>query len=273
VSEQPTRLVLLGHPVSHSLSPKFQNAALEAADLAQRYEAVDVTSAEFARVLQSLQDERAAGNVTVPHKQAAFAACNETTPQAQRVSAVNTFAFRAGRLVGHNTDIEGVKVAVEALVGCPPEGKLVGVIGAGGAAAAALAAVEQWAGCRVLIANRSRDRADELAARFSSIARSTDTATLAREADIVINATALGLHFADELPVDPLALRAGGSVLDLVYGPDETRLVRAARAAGHRAADGMSMLLAQGAAAFAWWFGRQPDVEVMWRAVGRRPGA
>jgi shikimate dehydrogenase len=271
VSEQPTRLVLVGHPVSHSASPKFQNAALEAADLPQRYEAIDVTPADLAAVLRSLRDERVAGNVTVPHKESAFAACDETTAQARRVRAVNAFAVRDGRLVGHNTDIEGVKVAVEALLGSSPQGKLVGVIGAGGAAAAVLAAVEAWAGCRAVIANRSRKRADELAARFSSIARSTDTATLGREADIVINATALGLRPADELPVDLLALRAGVPVLDLVYGPDETRLVREARAAGHPAADGMSMLVAQGAAAFAWWFGRQPDLEVMWRALGRRP--
>jgi shikimate dehydrogenase len=273
VSGQLTRLVLLGHPVSHSLSPKFQNAALEAADLPHRYEALDVPPADLVGVLRSLCEEGAAGNVTVPHKEAAFAACDETTAQAQRVRAVNTFAARDGRLVGHNTDIEGVKVAVEALVGSAPQGTLVGVIGAGGAAAAVLAAVEQWADCRVLLANRNRGRADELAARFSSITRSTDVGTLAREADIVINATALGLRPADELPVDPLALRAGIPVLDLVYGPDETRLVRDARAAGHPAADGLSMLVAQGAAAFAWWFGRRPDVEVMWRAVGRRPGA
>lgn len=270
MSSQPTRLVLLGHPVGHSLSPRFQNAALEAADLPQRYEAMDVRPEDLARTMQSLRTEGAAGNITVPHKEAAFAACDETTAEARRVGAVNTFAVHGGRLVGHNTDIEGVRVAVETLLGTSPRGLTFGVLGAGGAAAAVLAAVEGWPGCRAFVANRSLRRADELSARFSSFAQPRDAAGVARDADIVVNATSLGLHPADELPVAIRDLRAGVPVLDLVYGPNETRLVHDARGAGHPAADGLSMLVAQGAAAFAWWFDRRPDVEVMWRAVGRR---
>ena len=148
---------------------------------------------------------------------------------------------------------------------------MIGVIGAGGAAAAVLAAVEEMRGCRALMANRSATRRRRLVERFGSIARETDAATLARDADIVVNATSLGLRDDDPAPVDVRLLRPGCSVLDLVYSPNETRLVRDARAAGLRAADGLGMLVGQGAAAFGWWFSIAPDIGVMWKSLGRSP--
>lgn len=266
----PGRLVLLGHPVGHSLSPDFQNAALVAAGIALRYEAIDVSPASLGQVVEDLVRENAAGNVTVPHKESVAARCGRLTSQAERVGAVNTFAVDGGILVGHNTDVAGFDHAVRDLLGGPPANLTVGVFGAGGAAAAVLAAVESWPRCSAIVTNRDRARAARLSARFGTVAREGDAGEIAERADLVVNATSLGIGSGNG-PIDPARLGRAAAVLDLVYSPHETRFVRAARAQGLRAADGLSMLVAQGAAAFAWWFGRPADVEVMWRAVGRAP--
>jgi shikimate dehydrogenase len=270
VSESPGRLVLLGHPVAHSLSPVFQNAALAAAGIRLTYEVLDMLPAELPATLAYLIKANAAGNVTIPHKHAVAMACGRLTVEAERVGAVNTFAVRDGILVGHNTDIAGFNHAARELLGQPPAGLTIGVFGAGGAAAAVLAAVEAWR-CTAVVANRDAARASALCERFRSTARVGDAREIADEADIVVNATSLGMHAREPGPIDPALLRHATAVLDLVYTPTETEFVRAARGRGIRATDGLSMLIAQGAAAFAWWFGRRPNIEVMWRAVGRSP--
>lgn len=269
MSDLPGRLVLLGHPVAHSLSPVFQNAALAAAGISLAYEALDTSPQDLESTLAALVRDSAAGNVTVPHKLAVAAACGELTPEAKRVGAVNTFAVRDGMLVGHNTDVAGFDAALRGLLGRAPAGQTIGVFGAGGAAAAVLAAVEAWH-CSALVANRDSTRAAALSERFRSVARTSDAEEIADRADIVVNATTLGMH-GEAGPVDPARLRRAAAVLDLVYTPTETEFVRAARRRGIKSTDGLSMLVAQGAASFSWWFGRSPDLEVMWRAVGRPP--
>jgi shikimate dehydrogenase len=267
MTPRPDRLVLLGHPVAHSLSPVFQNAALAAAGIPVRYEAIDVPPQFMHTTLDDAKHERWAGNVTVPHKETVFARCRELTPVARRVGAVNTFRASPEGIVGHNTDVHGVSVAVRDLLGADPVNLEIGIIGAGGSAAAVLAAVETWKGCRAIVANRGKERLRALVERFSSVAREGDTTEISSHADVVVNATSLGMRDADDLPIaiGPLARRT--AVLDLVYSPNETRLVRAARARGLRAADGLRMLVGQGAAAFEWWFDVAPDTEVMWRSL------
>lgn len=265
----PGKLVLLGHPVSHSLSPVFQNAALKAAGIPLRYEAIDVPEGLFHVTLDEAKADRWAGNVTVPHKERIFARCAEATPIARRVGAVNTFRASPAGISGHNTDVAGFGAAVRALLGRDPANETFGIIGAGGSAAAALAAIESWPGCRAVVVNRSRERLEALVERFSSIARGSDAAAVTREADVVVNATSLGLRDTDDLPIDPALLRAEVAVLDLVYSPNKTRLVREAIARGLRADDGLRMLVEQGAAAYEWWFGQAPDRDVMWRSLSR----
>ena len=271
MSAYPGRLVLLGHPVAHSLSPAFQNAALERAEIPLRYEALDVEPTDLAVTFARLVAERAAGNVTVPHKEAIARLCGSLTPEADRVGAVNTFAVRDSEAVGHNTDVAGFTHSATALLGGQPSGVTVGVFGAGGAAAAVLAAIESWAGCTAIVVNRNASRAKTLCERFRTIARAGDAEDIAEHANIIVNATSLGMRRGETGPIDPDRLRHATAVLDLVYSPTETDFVHAARARGLRATDGLPMLLSQGAAAFTWWFGRVPDVEVMWRAVGRSP--
>jgi shikimate dehydrogenase len=262
----PGRLVLLGHPVHHSLSPRFQNAALDEAGIPVRYEAIDVPPGALPALLNELRASRAAGNVTIPHKQRVFEASDVLTPLAARAGAVNTFWMEDDRLVGDNTDVGGFAAAAVRLLGAAPSGLTIGVIGAGGAAAAVLTAIEGWDGCRAIVFNRTPSRAEQLCARFQSVARCIDDARDLVRAQLVVNATSIGLR-DNALPLDPTLLALDAGVLDLVYRPGETAWVRAARGRGHRALDGLPMLVEQGALAFERWFGRSPNREVMWRAV------
>lgn len=264
----PGRLVLLGHPVGHSLSPVFQDAALAAAGIPLRYEAEDVPPASWPSALARFAAERAAGNVTVPHKRRMFEACVRRSAIAERVGAVNTFWCEADGLVGDNTDVHGFRVAAEMLVADGWEGRAVALLGAGGAASAVCAAVEASGG-RVVVHARSPEAAMALAARFPRTVRvAADLAAALVGARLLVNATPLGLHPGDALPLDVARLPASLAVLDLGYRrTGTTALVEAASARGLRAADGREMLLAQGALAFERWFGVAPDHAAMRAAL------
>jgi shikimate dehydrogenase len=267
VREMPARLVLLGHPVAHSLSPRFQNAALAAAGIPLQYEALDVAPADLPAMMGLLADAHAAGNVTIPHKEAVFAWCVRRTPLAERVGAVNTFWTEPDGIVGDNTDVGGFDAAVVRLLGERPSGLQVALLGAGGAAAAVCAAVERWPSCRVRVCARTADRAEALAARFAETCTAVSGEIAAIEgADLVVNATPLGLDGA-LMPVAPSAISAGTAVLDLSYRRGRTPWVHACRTRGLRADDGLPMLVEQGALAFERWFGVEPDREAMWRAL------
>lgn len=267
MSELPGRLVLLGHPVAHSLSPVFQGAALAAAGIPLQYEVLDVAPAELSGMVGLLADARAAGNVTLPHKEAIYAWCGRRTPLAARVGAVNTFWTEEGALVGDNTDVGGFAFAVERLLGRKPEGLRVGLLGAGGASAAVCAAVEQWPDSQVAIHSRTAERAEQLAARFPGMARAVLSEMHTVEGmDLLVNATPIGLDGA-LMPIAPGMIPQQTAVLDLTYRRGRTPWVKACRARGLRADDGLPMLVEQGALAFERWFGVAPDRDVMWRAI------
>ncbi len=246
----------------------MHNAALAAAGIDLRYEAIDVAPQDLARVIDSLAREGAAGNVTVPHKQAAMKAMMSVSPTAKKVNAINTFRVSDnGALHGDNTDVVGFSAFARRVIGGIPSGARVAVLGAGGAAAAVLASIEDWNNATAKIFARRLDVARDLAQRFNNIT-GVEMLPLQRpiDCDIVVNATTIGLY-DEQLPVPIDALPASAVVLDLVYSPGETAWVRAARAAGRTAADGLEMLVEQGAASFEIWFGRSPDREAMWKAV------
>jgi shikimate dehydrogenase len=264
---RPRRLVLLGHPVARSLSPTIHNAALSAAAIDAHYDALDVDPSRFDEVIAQLRAERVFGNVTVPFKERVHDACDELSDLARRVGAVNTFWFDdSGRMFGDNTDVGGFDAAVHNLIGSPKSDLSVGVIGAGGAAAAVLAAVEQWRGATVHVFNRTPERARVLCERFGFGAQPVDDVGVVAGAQLVINATSIGLK-DDSMPLDPAMVRPDAAVLDLVYRPGETPFVRALRARGINAADGIGMLVEQAALAFERWFNTPADRSVMWSAL------
>ncbi|HEX4683491.1 MAG TPA: shikimate dehydrogenase [Gemmatimonadaceae bacterium] len=273
LATRPERLVLLGHPVAQSLSPTFQNAALREAGLGVRYQAVDVPPHDLEAVVAELRQGGIAGNVTVPFKQRMHDCCDELTPLAGRVGAVNTFwVDNAGRLTGDNTDVGGFDAAVRANLVAEPRDLTVGVVGAGGAASAVLAAVESWPGCVAHVYNRTPERARLLCERFRTVAQAVDDIGVIEGAHLVVNATSVGLR-ADEVPFDLSLVGRETLVVDLVYRRGETRVVRELRARGIRAIDGMHMLVEQGALAFERWFAHALEPvrlrAVMWEAAAK----
>lgn len=264
---RPGRLVLLGHPVGHSLSPRIHNAALAAAGIPLSYEALDIEPSMFDATIAQLRRERAAGNVTVPHKERMYRACDALTPLAERVGAVNVFWIDdEQRLIGDNTDVVGFDSVAEGMFGGPPRDLTVGVLGAGGAAAAVLTAVEGWSGCVAHVYNRTPERARLLCERFRSISRAVDDIGVIGGAHLVVNATSIGL-LDDSVPIDLSFIGPQTAVIDLVYKTGETHFVRALHMRGVRAIDGIGMLVEQAAFAYERWFGLNADRGQMRTAV------
>ena len=270
-----TRLfALLGDPVSHSLSPRFQNAALRALGLDAVFVALRCSADALPGLLRGIARAGGGGNVTVPHKALAAATVERPSQAVLRTGACNAYWLEDGAVHGDNTDVAGALEAVRALLGRPPGGARVLLLGAGGAASAAVCALADAGAERIVIANRTLERALALADRLRTpgvridVAASVD-ALAGERFDLAINSTSLGLKPADPLPLDPDAPGpAVGAALDLVYSPAETPWVHAMRARGLPAADGKEMLIGQGAAAFRRWWKMDPPLEVMRAALG-----
>ena len=263
----PARLVLLGHPVSHSLSPILQGAALASAHINASYEAIDVAPGELEREVRALVETGAAGNATIPHKESLARLCDRLTPTAGIADAVNVWWTEDGELVGDNTDVAGFHFLARRVLGCAPSCERVALIGAGGGAAAVLTAVSDWTSSAVRVYNRDPVRARKLCARYPDVARAETVIEEALAgATIVVNATPIGLH-DDGFPVPVERLPERAAIIDLVYRAGDTPWIRAARQRGHRAGDGLAMLVEQAALSFQRWFGRDPNRQAMWAAV------
>lgn len=265
---RPRRLVLVGHPVEHSLSPAIQNAALRAARVSLEYTVLDVLPAQLRATFRTLRAEHAAGNITIPYKQAAFSIFDHVTNLAERAGAVNTFWVQDGALIGDNTDVAGFDFAAHELLESAHADlpRRVALIGAGGAAAAVAAAVRDWDRTELVVWSRKPAQAAALTHRFALAHAEPDLLAAVKGAELVINATPIGMD-DDDLPVAISALGNRCAVLDLVYRKGETAWVRAARNAGLPASDGLPMLVEQAARSFRRWLGVEPNREVMWGAL------
>ena len=267
VSADTRLLVVLGDPVAHSLSPVMHNAAIRALGLDAVYVALPTPAAALPGLLAVLPAVGGAGNITVPHKEAAERCLAQKTELCARVGACNTFWTERGALVGDNTDVAGILTVLRQL-GVDGGGSWL-LVGTGGAArAVAVAAATAKANLHVVSRDAARARV------FSDWARGggarVEPARGALQPDVAINATPLGLKDADPLPLDPERAGRLAAALDLVYAPGGTRWVRMLRAAGVRAQDGREVLVRQGAAAFGRFFpDRAAPLEVMRAAVDR----
>jgi shikimate dehydrogenase len=258
---------LLGDPVAHSHSPLMYNAAFAEDAVDGVYVALRCSDTDVPTLLRAFALAGGGGNVTVPHKARARVAIDRPTMDVIRTGACNTFWAEDGAVCGDNTDVQGVRVAAAELIGSA-SGARVLLLGAGGAARAAAVALLDAGAARVDVLNRTPQRAAQLVRGLGT--PRLRVAHQIESADLLVNATTLGLHPGDPLPVGEHLLSEVGAVLDLVYSDDATPLVRAARDAGIPAADGSTMLIAQGAAAYECWTGRAAPVEVMQRAVDPR---
>lgn len=265
----PSGVVLIGHPVSHSLSPLMHAAALRAAGMTLEYRAVDVGSEDIDAAFAEFRNGNIAGNITVPHKKAALKRMQKLTPIAKRAGAINTFWVDAdGDLAGDNTDVAGFNELIYETCDGFPANARVAVLGAGGGAAAVVTALEKWEGATATVHARDLSQASVMQTRHSVVTRACSMRDpCLSEATIVVNATPVGIGDRNELPVEVEGIGKDAIVIDLNYGRTETAFVRAARARGHTASDGLRMLLFQGAAAFHRWFGIDADTDVMWEAL------
>jgi shikimate dehydrogenase len=263
VKERVRHFALFGNPVGHSLSPLMINAAFGAMGIRAGYEARRVEDLEPA--VRMIREKPLDGvSVTLPHKGAVMAFLDEAEDDARAIGAVNTVTNERGWLRGSNTDWKGLTAAMEERF--PLGGRTIAVLGAGGVARAAVHAILR-AGGMPIVFNRSRDRADSLARWFSC-----ETQPLARlgavGADVLINATPVGMHpRTGESPVDARLLPRFEWVVDTIYNPLQTRLLREARAAGCGVVTGLSMFVRQGAEQIRTWTGLDPPVELMERVV------
>ena len=258
------RVVLIGHPVAHSLSEAMQQAAFDDRGIDARYELWDRAPIALAEAITELRgDDFLGANVTIPHKERVVPMMDKLTEEAHAIGAVNTITREGKRLVGHNTDAPGFKVALDRLVGKQKMPRMAVVLGAGGGARAVVYGLITEGFQRIIVFNRHLHRAEGLVKHFGRSAahmelrampwhESIIEAELAK-AKILVNATSIGL--TSEVLHDDLL------VLDLIYA--RTRLLQDAESAGCTVADGELMLLHQGAAAFTLWTGQPAPLEVM----------
>ncbi len=270
------RVFLLAHPAGHSVSPAMHNAAFAALGIEARYEARDVAPADLSEVVAFLRTPDVLGaNITIPHKLAVLPLLDTLTDAAVAVGAVNTVVDR-GRLLGHNTDASGFLRALREDAGFELAGATAVVLGAGGAARAAVYALLRAGVARLHIYNRTSDKARALATDFGTLGEvgvlGEETLPEAvRRADLLVNTTSVGMERGgvdpDASPLPAGVLPETGLVCDLVYRPERTRLLRDAHAAGLQTQNGLPMLVYQGAEAFRCWTGRNAPTGVMFGAA------
>jgi shikimate dehydrogenase len=253
---------VIGWPVSHSRSPRLHGFWLDRHGIDGAYVPLAVRPEDLATAVRGLAAAGFRGaNVTIPHKEAAFALCDEVAPAALRAGAVNTLIFAEGRIIGHNTDGAGFLANLSHYGIDHAQGPAL-VLGAGGAARA-IAAVLRDAGVPVTLCNRTGERAADLAAALDGCAVIDWAARDAALPDhaLLINTTSLGMAGQAPLEIDLGRAPPGCGVTDIVYVPLETPLITAARAHGLKTAPGLGMLLHQAVPGFAAWFGVTPAVD------------
>jgi shikimate dehydrogenase len=282
----PIRLGVLGDPVAHSLSPQMQNAALEKSAIELRYAAFQIAPNELAEALEFLRKLEFIGlNLTVPHKIAALSLVDEVEERARQIGAINAIAFRNGGSLGWNTDAPGFGRAIREVFSVDLRDLRMLVLGAGGGAGRAIAWQCAWENSeRLVLVNRTFEKAQalarELAGYFSGPrvlgpearleATRAETSALRAQLsriDLVINATTLGLNQSDPLPLPRELLAPHLMIYDLVYRETITPLLAAAEESGARSANGLTMLLHQGALAFEHWFDRPAPLAAMRAAL------
>ena len=281
-----TALGIIGFPIGHSISPAFQQAALDCCAIPARYRAYNVHPEDVAAFVAELRLPAILGiNVTVPHKESVIPFLDNLDDWAAEAGAVNTIVHRRGRLTGYNTDGYGFLRALREGAGFDPAGSRALILGAGGAARGVVLALARERVGLLTIANRTAGRAETLArlAQSRGVAAAAlplpatanpdpALAAAARQADLIVNCTTIGMAHgpqADGVPLPWQLLAPGALVYDLVYNPPQTRLLGEAAQAGIATLGGIEMLVYQGAAAFELWLERPAPVPEMLAAATR----
>jgi shikimate dehydrogenase len=267
------RVVLIGHPVAHSFSGAMQQAAFDALAIDARYELWDRRQIDLAEAIAQLRgDDFLGANVTIPHKEHVVPMMDHLTDEATATGAVNVISRDGKKLVGHNTDVSGFKAALDKVVGKQKLPRHAVVLGAGGASRAVVSALISEGFQRVVIFNRHLHRAEGLVRHFNRSASHMDLKAMpwhesVLEAElsktkVLVNATSIGMA-PGETPIPAELLPPDLFVVDLIYNPAVTQLMKDATSARCTVLGGELMLLQQGAKAFELWTGKPAPVEVM----------
>lgn len=259
------RAGVVGHPVKHSRSPIIHGYWLEQFGINGRYDRYDVKPEDFSHFVKTLSEQGLQGvNVTIPHKEAAFLALDEATERARRLKAANTLWFENGKLWGDNTDSIGFLANLDqGHPGWDINAKSALILGAGGAARAIIAGLQERNIEKITIVNRTRERAEELALMSGgqvAVAEWSKLSFQLESADLVVNTTSLGMSGQPDLDLSLDLLGKNALVTDIVYVPLETNLLKQARLRGNPVVDGLGMLLHQAVPGFEHWFGKRPVV-------------
>ncbi len=266
------RFALVGHPVGHSMSKVMHEAAFNALKLRHTYDVVDVLGENLSDFV--LTSDYSGLNVTIPHKVAVIGYLDGLSDEAKILGSANTVEIKDGKRIGHNTDVFGfMECAREA--GIEVGGKNVLVAGSGGAGRA-IAYKLAMDGSKVMVYDTAMEKAMGLAQDITSklgirVDYSSDMKAAMDDAEVFVNATPVGMHpKTDASPVPKALLRPDVSVIDIVYNPIETLLLKDARETGCKTAGGVGMLVHQGAQSLRIWLGIDPPIEVMRQAVTKR---
>lgn len=252
----------MGHPVAHSRSPMIHGYWLKTLGIPGAYDFKDLPPDAFVPFITNLAaNGYVGGNVTVPHKEAAYRTVSARDAASEAVGAVNVLYLQDGKLMGGNSDVHGFIANLDDQApGWNVPGCKALLLGAGGAARSAVYALKQR-GVEVHIVNRTPARAEELAKRFGATAHAwAEVPNLLAQADVLVNCTSLGMQGKDPLTIDLSPLKRGAVVYDIVYVPLATALLAQAKKRGHRTVDGLGMLLQQAGFGFRKWFGGDPKV-------------
>ncbi|MBT8037839.1 MAG: shikimate dehydrogenase [Verrucomicrobiae bacterium] len=272
-AEKPARLAVIGYPVAHSASPAMHQAALDALDVDARYIRLEVKPGQVAEAIDRMKELEFIGcNVTVPHKLEVIDSCDDLSEDARALGAVNTLLL-GDQVLGHNTDAPGLVRAIHEDFGIDLADLKVMIVGVGGGAGRAVATQCSRIGCDQLwLVNRTLEKAEDLAQHlrvFSDQAQHLEgpgeklyamtpddpsIVEAAGHADLIINATSLGLKSFDPLPLTRGCVQPHHLVYDMIYNPPSTPLIKHAQSMGARTSNGLSMLLHQGALAYECWF-------------------
>ncbi len=268
---------IIGWPVSHSLSPVFQNAAFEYLGLNCCYVPFPVEAGKIDAAMRAIPALNIAGlNVTVPHKESVISCLSALSEEAMMIGAVNTITVSGERLVGHNTDGQGFIASLRE-AGEPVGGRSILILGAGGAARAVVFSLAERGANTIIIANRTVRKAESLTEQvrqhFPAVkieATGMEHADLKRvfhNVDMIINTTSIGLKREDPSPAPKEFLHKDLFVCDLIYNPPDTELIRYAKELCRGHMNGSGMLIHQGAASFKLWTGIEPPIQVMRQAL------
>jgi shikimate dehydrogenase len=263
-------LTLLGDPVAHSASPEIQNAAFREAGVDGVYIAVRCAADDLSGFMHGLARAGGGGNITLPHKEKAAALVDMPSEAVRRTGACNTFWGVQGKVHGDNTDVDGFRRALRIFLDGSVQGIRALLLGAGGAARAALLGLLDEGAAEVLLFNRTSERARAVARRIGGQRARVVPLVSGLEGerfDLVVNATRLGLDPHDVSPLDFARLGRAGAAMDLVYAREKTPFVRAAERHGVRSTDGMEMLVQQGAVSFERWWERPAPIDAMRAAI------